>query len=97
MSHLPAARLEPGSGSPQVAFALGRSFGKAVDRNRGRRRLRAAFVEVWQDQDPSRSEAMAGAFVLSGSRGLLTAPFAQLLADVEACFGRLATRLEGAG
>lgn len=34
------------SENPQVAFAIGRSFGNAVERNRGRRRLRAAFIEA---------------------------------------------------
>lgn len=40
MTYVP---LEPGRPVPLVAFAIGRRFGNAVQRNRARRRLRAAF------------------------------------------------------
>lgn len=111
--------------TPQVAFAIGRSFGNAVERNRGRRRLKAAFVEAaFGPQDHARHmtstptpgnsthavdnllivggrspvEALDrsgnlgdlhGAFLLTGSRGLLTAPYLDLVDDVASCFRKL--------
>lgn len=84
MSHLPIE-----TSRPQVAFALGRSFGNAVERNRGRRRLRAAFVEVVSAKPTSARPT--GAFLLTGSRGLLTDPFSRLTENVEACLAELAS------
>ncbi|MGH1491188.1 MAG: ribonuclease P protein component [Acidimicrobiales bacterium] len=72
----------------QVAFAIGRSFGNAVERNRGRRRLRAAFIEALGRTEVER---MQGAFLLTGSRGLLTNDFSRLVDDVEACLKKLAS------
>ena len=96
LNHLPLERLEPGAASPQLAFAIGRSFGSAVERNRGRRRLRAAFVEAWGSLGLERTELLAGAYLVTGSRQVLVAPFRRLVADIDACFetlaGRLATR-----
>jgi ribonuclease P protein component len=46
---LSVTRLAPeqgGASSPAVAFAIGRSTGTAVDRNRLRRRLRAVLAEL---------------------------------------------------
>ena len=37
--------VESGPGPPRVAYAVGRSVGNAVQRNRLRRRLRAAVAE----------------------------------------------------
>ncbi|MGI9595879.1 MAG: ribonuclease P protein component [Acidimicrobiales bacterium] len=78
---------------PQVGFAIGRSFGSAVERNRGRRRLRAAFLEaLGGDGTPDRGEAfpgLEGAFLLTGSRGLLTERYDQLVANVRACLTEL--------
>lgn len=95
MNHLPLARLEPSAASPQLAFAMGRSFGGAVERNRGRRRLRAAFVEAWGALGSERVERLGGAYLVTGSRSILVAPFRQLVADVEACFDALLRRLDG--
>ena len=75
---------------PQVAFAIGRSFGNAVERNRARRRLRAAFVEAWRNATSPGSSPPLGAYLLTGGRGLLHARFAHLVADVGRCFDRLA-------
>ncbi len=72
----------------QVAFAIGRSFGNAVERNRGRRRLRAAFIEALGRTEVER---MQGAFLLTGSRGLLTNDFSRLVDAVEACLKKLAS------
>ncbi len=88
----------------QLAFALGRSFGNAVERNRGRRRLRAAFTEAVRNVHADHGSASAepgiesrtelrpefqGAFLLTGSRGLLTDDFAKMVGDVEACLTKL--------
>lgn len=85
LNHLSLERLEPGAATPQLAFSIGRSFGGAVERNRGRRRLRAAFVQVWRALSPERATSLGGAYLLSGSRALLTTPFQRLISDVEAC------------
>lgn len=90
LTHLPLETAEI-----QLAFALGRSFGNAVERNRGRRRLRAAFIEVVSrvEQDEAfESAELHGAFLLTGSRGLLTNDFARLIGDVEACLTKLPRR-----
>ncbi|MEM7324392.1 MAG: ribonuclease P protein component [Actinomycetota bacterium] len=70
--------------APQVAFALGRSFGNAVERNRGRRRLRAAFIEAF-----SAGGHAPGAYLLTGNRGLLTDRYDVLVADVGRCLDKL--------
>lgn len=90
-----AAADHPLDSTPQVAYALGRRFGTAVERNRARRRLRDAFTRSWVDhlhhtKTTSPTLRLDGAFLLSGHRGLLTAPFAQLVGDVSACLARLA-------
>lgn len=90
LNHLPHEKLSVGAASPQVAFAFGRRFGNAVDRNRGRRRLRAAFVEVWRDLTPAHRDQLAGAYLASASPAILRAPFTQLLADIQACFDQIA-------
>lgn len=82
MSYLEVADLT----DPQIAFALSRRFGNAVERNRGRRRLRDAFSESWV-RASDRPEA--GTFLLTGSRRLLTDDFADLVKDVDRCLARL--------
>ncbi len=86
----------PLESTPQVAYALGRRFGTAVERNRARRRLRDAFARSWADHTATMATSstdptlrLDGAFLLSGHRGLLTAPFDRLVADVSACLNRL--------
>lgn len=76
---------------PLVAFALGRKFGTAVERNRARRRLRAAFESVW---DPDRGPR--GAYLVAGNRSVLTADFSTLVASVGGCLEQLAAG-QGAG
>jgi len=72
---------------PQLAMAMGRRFGNAVERNRARRRVRAAFAAGWQ---PGRSPM--GAFLVSGNRQLLTARFSSIVEATSDCL----TQLEGA-
>ncbi len=86
LTFLPMQTVEP-----QVAFAIGRSFGNAVERNRGRRRLRAAFVEALG----RRSLHPQGAFLLAGDRGLLTDRFPRLVEDVEVCLDKAGAATPG--
>lgn len=74
---------------PQVAFAFGRSFGTAVERNRGRRRLRAALVQALDARTGSGPTPVPGALLLTGSRRLLTAGFQTIVDDVGACLDQL--------
>ncbi len=69
------------------AFAFGRKFGNAVERNRARRRLRAAFSQAWEI-----APGPDGAFLLSGSRSVLNAEFEQLVAAVADCLSKLSSR-----
>ncbi len=82
----------PLESTPQVAYALGRGFGTAVERNRARRRLRDAFAQSWLDHTTTTPPTLRldGAFLLSGHRRLLSAPFDQLVDDVSTCLSRLA-------
>ena len=87
---------------PQVALALGRRFGNAVERNRGRRRLRAAFRVAWTARTDGESElappapVLTGAFLLSGSRRLLTDPFESIVSSITTCLDNLQARLSPA-
>ena len=92
LNHLPQERLPAGAASPQLAFAIGRRFGNAVQRNRGRRRLRAAFTEVWRSLSPKCRQDLAGAYLASASPSVLTVPYPSLLADIEACLGQISAR-----
>jgi ribonuclease P protein component len=58
---------------PRVAYGVGRAVGGAVDRNRVRRRLRAAVAECEADLVPG------AAYLVSAGRGVLTMPFGQLV------------------
>lgn len=63
----------------EIGFVIGRQFGTAVDRNRARRRLRAALREI----DAQRSLAH-GAYLFRPNRRVLTAPFDDLTVSVAA-------------
>jgi ribonuclease P protein component len=56
-----------------VAYGVGRTVGGAVDRNRVRRRLRAAVAECEADLVPG------SAYLVSAGREVLTVPFAELV------------------
>jgi len=55
-----------------VAYAIGRRFGTAVERNRARRRLRAA---VALDEELLLA---GGAYLLAADRAIMTIPFTTL-------------------
>lgn len=76
------AAVEP---NPTLAFAIGKKFGTAVERNRARRRLRAAFHEVAADRI-----LPAGAYQVSCSRAVLDSEYARLTASLERCLAQLA-------
>ena len=65
--------LIDGSGDPpRVAYAIGRHFGTAVERNRARRRLRAAVAL---------EQALlldGGAYLVAAERSVMTPPFPTL-------------------
>lgn len=64
---------------PMVAFAIGGRFGTAVERNRARRRLRAAFAAAWDPGDP------LGAYQISATRAALSVPAAELRVAIGHC------------
>jgi len=70
-----------------VAFAITRRFGPAVDRNRIRRRLRAAIAEL-AGRNPS--PVAPGAYLLTVRPEALTRTFEQLTQDLEQAFDKLA-------
>ena len=57
---------------PRVAYAIGRRFGTAVERNRARRRLRAAITLDQALLLPG------GAYLLAAERSVMTLPFTTL-------------------
>ena len=89
VTHLPPPDL-PGAGAdpPRVAFAITRRFGPAVDRNRIRRRLRAAIAEL-AGRNPS--PVAPGAYLLTVRPEALTRTSVQLTQDLEQAFDRLST------
>ncbi len=70
---------------PQLALAVGRRFGPAVERNRARRRLRHAFTAA-----QAGTPAPLGAYLMTANRSVLSAPFPSLVAAVERCLTKLA-------
>lgn len=75
------AAVEP---HPTLAFTIGKRFGNAVERNRARRRLRAAFTELAREVD-----LVPGAYVISGSRAVLTCEFDSLIRSIARCCEQL--------
>ena len=69
-----------------LGITVSRKVGKAVARNRARRRLRAAARHVL----PALA-APGNDYVLIGRRATLTRPFPALLSDLEAALRRLGT------
>ena len=73
---------EPDSPAARVAFAVGRTVGGAVHRNRARRRLRAVMAEL--------APRLSGrAWLIGASSEVLEADFASLRADAAAAVDKL--------
>jgi ribonuclease P protein component len=68
---------------PRVGFTVTKKTGNAVERNRIRRRLRAAVAGC-------RNLETATDYVLVGRRAALTLPFERLITDLEGGFAALA-------
>jgi ribonuclease P protein component len=84
-----ARYLADGSPGVRLAFAIGRSFGNAVARNRARRRIRAAFDGVVADMTHA-ALVPEGMYLISCSRSVLDITFSELVDSVE----QLASRVE---
>lgn len=79
----------PGTGGtpPRVSFALPRSAGSAVERNRCRRRAREIFRELERS-----GHLPAGTYLMGGGREVVTAGFDELREVLVAAVGRLDRR-----
>ena len=75
---------EPDWASPRVGFTASRKVGSAVQRNRARRRLRAAADSLLPNV------ARAGTdYVLIARAGTLTRPYRDLIGDLETALKRV--------
>ncbi len=85
MTYLPHA--DPTDPAVALAFGLNRKFGKAVERNRARRRLRSAFVSVVDE-----GLARPGSFLVSAKRDILTVNYDEIVSSIRRCLVRLDTK-----
>ena len=90
----PADADPAGAGErPRVGFTASRKVGIAVERNRARRRLRAAVDRVMPLHAAPRHD-----YVLVARAGTIRRPFAALVSDLEAALKQVgAWRAEGEG
>jgi ribonuclease P protein component len=77
------ARKRNDTHAPRVGFTVTKKAGNAVERNRIRRRLRAAVKSLTDKTRPGFD------YVLIARREAITAPFASLLNDLERALKRL--------
>ena len=80
----PRAAAEGGEAGPRVGFTVTRKIGGAVERNRIRRRLKAALAAASEIAPNADSD-----YVLVARRPALTRRFAALIADVERAFAQI--------
>ena len=79
--------LSTDTDNPQLAFALGRKFGNAVKRNRGRRRLLEAFRSAFDEQS---SSYLCGAYLITARPDIVDIKFAEIVEQFDRCFEKLA-------
>ena len=75
----------------QVGFTTSKKVGNAVERNRARRRLRAAVAEVFPQSATSQSD-----YVVIGRRETLSRPYSLLLQDLRTALKRVSKSSEKA-
>lgn len=78
------ARADDPAGPVRVGFTVSRKVGNAVQRNRARRRLKAAAEQVLP-----RAGLPGHDYVVIGRLGTLSRPFALLVADLEQALARV--------
>lgn len=84
------AALDVASGETRLGFTCSKKVGNAVERNRARRRLKAAAAEVAPEF------GLAGCdYVLIGRRATIDYPFEKLCADMRRAFQNVAGKLRG--
>jgi ribonuclease P protein component len=83
VTHLPTPLT--GDAPPRVAYAIGRRVGGAVERNRVRRRLRAAWRALATDP----GTVPAGAYLVSVHPRAVTSTFAQLHHDLRLSLSKI--------
>jgi len=72
-----------------VGFTTSKKVGSAVERNRARRRLRAAVAEIFPD-----NAAIEADYVVIGRRETLSRPYSLLLQDLRTALKRVAKSSE---
>jgi ribonuclease P protein component len=72
-----------------VGFTTSKKVGNAVERNRARRRLRAAVAEVFPDEASDKID-----YVVIGRRETLSRPYSLLLQDLRTALKRVAKSSE---
>lgn len=77
-------RPEAEEDSPRLGLTVTKKVGNAVERNRVRRRLRAAAVSLLDEHGRPGHD-----YVVIGRRGTLTRPFAAIIADLKLAMSRL--------
>lgn len=76
--------LDPSLSRPHVGYAIGRSVGNAVTRNRARRRLRAALAARAASLRP-------GWYVVGAAPAIASCPSTQVAAELDALVAKLAS------
>ncbi len=91
------ARFVPGptpqDSVPRVAFAVGRSFGNAVQRNRARRRLRHALAEALERFEAPARRPLVGDLLVSCSPRVLDLPYQSLIGECSLLLASAASKL----
>ena len=83
VTHLPTPLT--GDEPPRVAYAIGRRVGGAVERNRVRRRLRAA----WRALAAEPGTVPSGAYLVSVQPRAVTSTFSQIHLDLQRSLSKI--------